>query len=259
MLSRANAGWQSSSCPYDHKGRAGETLIPCPASSPRGLGRSLSTKLQPRAEPGRKGSGHAGEGSSWAASPGKGTELGRGKQESLLGTSCMLGSGTRGAGLDPSVWWCTPWLPHVPLGSEAGAAKAVGTSPLRVLVCRVPMGRQSPAVPRWRQLLRAGCWWLLSLSGMMLRGLRWLWRLAWVGTARPLPQEPSFTSLCWLQTWRVPRAWACCQGSLCGWHWGLWFGAAEAAWLGRQHGWGALGCSHRRVGSRPMVLHGSAH
>ncbi|XP_040442034.1 uncharacterized protein LOC121084525 isoform X1 [Falco naumanni] len=42
------------------------------------------------------------------------------------------------------------------------------------------MGRQhGPLVPRWRQLLRAGCWWLLSLSGMALRGLQWLWRLAW--------------------------------------------------------------------------------
>ncbi|KAM8997401.1 uncharacterized protein PRD47_011835 isoform 4-T4 [Ara ararauna] len=42
------------------------------------------------------------------------------------------------------------------------------------------MGRQrSAAVPRWRQLLRAGCRWLLSLSGTALWGLQWLWRLMW--------------------------------------------------------------------------------
>ncbi|KAM9533325.1 uncharacterized protein ACIB01_013805 isoform 2-T3 [Guaruba guarouba] len=42
------------------------------------------------------------------------------------------------------------------------------------------MGRQrSAAVPRWRQLLRAGCRWLLSLSGTALWGLQWLWRLTW--------------------------------------------------------------------------------
>ncbi|XP_075030000.1 uncharacterized protein LOC142093027 isoform X2 [Calonectris borealis] len=42
------------------------------------------------------------------------------------------------------------------------------------------MGRQrGPPVPRWRQLLCVGCWWLLSLSGTALQGLRWLWRLAW--------------------------------------------------------------------------------
>lgn len=46
------------------------------------------------------------------------------------------------------------------------------------------MGRQrGPPVPRWRQLLRAGCRWLLSLSGTVLQGLWWLWRLVWVGTA----------------------------------------------------------------------------
>ncbi|XP_069731257.1 uncharacterized protein [Phaenicophaeus curvirostris] len=42
------------------------------------------------------------------------------------------------------------------------------------------MGRQrAQPVPSWRQLLRAGCWWLLSLSGMAIRGLRWLWKLVW--------------------------------------------------------------------------------
>ncbi|XP_053942657.1 uncharacterized protein LOC128854313 isoform X5 [Cuculus canorus] len=42
------------------------------------------------------------------------------------------------------------------------------------------MGRQrAQPVPGWRQLLCAGCWWLLSLSGMVLQGLRWLWKLAW--------------------------------------------------------------------------------
>ncbi|XP_064897531.1 uncharacterized protein LOC110364119 isoform X6 [Columba livia] len=42
------------------------------------------------------------------------------------------------------------------------------------------MGRQRvPPVPRWRQLLHAGCWRLLSLSGTVLRGLRGLWRLLW--------------------------------------------------------------------------------
>ncbi|KAM6045214.1 uncharacterized protein VSU04_013406 [Chlamydotis macqueenii] len=42
------------------------------------------------------------------------------------------------------------------------------------------MGRPAgPPVLRWRRLLRAGCWWLLSLSGTALRGLRWLWMLAW--------------------------------------------------------------------------------
>ncbi|KAM6043780.1 uncharacterized protein LJ206_019084 isoform 2-T2 [Theristicus caerulescens] len=52
------------------------------------------------------------------------------------------------------------------------------------------MGRQrSPPVPRWRQLLRAGCWWLLSLSGTTLRALWWLWRLAWAldGSAHQTP------------------------------------------------------------------------
>ncbi|XP_068015032.1 uncharacterized protein [Melanerpes formicivorus] len=41
------------------------------------------------------------------------------------------------------------------------------------------MGRQDPPVLRWRQLLRAGCRWLLLLSEMILHGLQWLWRLAW--------------------------------------------------------------------------------
>lgn len=100
--------------------------------------------------------------------------------------------------------WCTPRLPRVPSAcgawhvSEPVAPRAVGTSPLRLLVCRVPMGRQrGPPVPRWRQLLRAGCRWLLSLSGTVLQGLWWLWRLVWVGTAGgggpPLPQGPSST------------------------------------------------------------------
>ncbi|XP_071623730.1 uncharacterized protein [Heliangelus exortis] len=47
-------------------------------------------------------------------------------------------------------------------------------------VCRVPMGQQrGQRVSLWRQVLHAGCWWLLSLSRMVLRGLWWLWRLAW--------------------------------------------------------------------------------
>ncbi|XP_029894461.1 uncharacterized protein LOC115351655 isoform X2 [Aquila chrysaetos chrysaetos] len=94
--------------------------------------------------------------------------------------------GTRRAGLDTSMCRCTPRLPRVPpvcgawRVSEPVAPRAVGTSPLHLLVCRVPMGRQrGPPVPRWRQLLRAGCWRLLSLSGTVLRGLRWLWRLVW--------------------------------------------------------------------------------
>ncbi|XP_031988401.1 uncharacterized protein LOC116455088 isoform X2 [Corvus moneduloides] len=43
------------------------------------------------------------------------------------------------------------------------------------------MGRQrAPPGPCWRRLLRAGCWWLLSLCGTALRGLRGLWSLTWV-------------------------------------------------------------------------------
>ncbi|XP_071623731.1 uncharacterized protein [Heliangelus exortis] len=42
------------------------------------------------------------------------------------------------------------------------------------------MGQQrGQRVSLWRQVLHAGCWWLLSLSRMVLRGLWWLWRLAW--------------------------------------------------------------------------------
>lgn len=56
------------------------------------------------------------------------------------------------------------------------------------------MGRQrAPPGPCWRRLLRAGCWWLLSLCGTALRGLRGLWSLTWVGTTEPLPQGPPRT------------------------------------------------------------------
>ncbi|XP_075029999.1 uncharacterized protein LOC142093027 isoform X1 [Calonectris borealis] len=79
------------------------------------------------------------------------------------------------------------------------------------------MGRQrGPPVPRWRQLLCVGCWWLLSLSGTALQGLRWLWRLAWVGT----PSPRALTHLRWFQTWRVSRTRGragggrCCPGSV---------------------------------------------
>ncbi|XP_053942664.1 uncharacterized protein LOC128854313 isoform X10 [Cuculus canorus] len=55
-----------------------------------------------------------------------------------------------------------------------------GPSLLLLPLLRVTMGRQrAQPVPGWRQLLCAGCWWLLSLSGMVLQGLRWLWKLAW--------------------------------------------------------------------------------
>ncbi|XP_074411954.1 uncharacterized protein LOC141731327 isoform X2 [Zonotrichia albicollis] len=57
------------------------------------------------------------------------------------------------------------------------------------------MGRhRAPAGPCWTRLLRAGGRWVLELCGTALRGLRRLWSLAWVGTARTLPQGAPRTS-----------------------------------------------------------------
>lgn len=93
--------------------------------------------------------------------------------------------------------------PHArPLGGQSMAGGSWRRH-LCVPLHRVPMGRRRvPPVPRWRQLLRAACWRLLSLSGTALQGLRGLWRLLWVSTMG-LSQGPSDT---WPQTCRVGAA-----------------------------------------------------
>lgn len=88
-----------------------------------------------------------------------------------------------------------------PLGGQSMAGGSWGRH-LCVPLHRVPMGRRRvPPVPRWRQLLCAGCWRLLSLSGTVLRGLRGLWRLLWVSTMGPVPRD--------LQTLVGPKPAAC--------------------------------------------------
>lgn len=172
------------------------------------------------------------------------------------------------------VWHSASWAGHrrvvvpsaaasVPLAcrvwrvSEAAARGGAGTSLLRLPVCRVPMGRQrGPRAPRWRQLLRAGCWWLLSLSGTALQGLRWLWRLAWVGTAGPCPQGPSCTHV-------SPKHASCPApgvGALLVLHRPSWW--CRGRW-GCHHPCsimaGRLGPSSSGVGSWLEALYGSAH
>ena len=132
------------------------------------------------------------------------------------------------------------------------------------------MGRQrGPSVPRWRQLLRAGCWWLLSLSGTALRGLRWLWRLAWVGTTGPLPRGPSCTCV-GSKRGACPQPGAGAWGggaagapALYRWCWALWFGVAGAAVVGvtmpSDSMAGGSGPSSLGVGSWLKALYGSAH
>ncbi|KAM4758177.1 uncharacterized protein ACIQIH_018385 [Cyanocitta cristata] len=125
------------------------------------------------------------------------------------------------------------------------------------------MGRQrAPPGPCWRRLLRAGCWWLLSLCGTALRGLRGLWSLTWVGTS--LGTSPH---LCRLQTWRAGGAGA---GELWGASavplvLGLWFVATGAAGGGQcvttapGSSAAALAPSSRGAGPWLKALCGCAH
>lgn len=242
------------------KGRAGERLIPRAASSPRGLGRHL---LSPSKRPsssreltqgGRSSRcpGHLGGGLCVVQQRVRGQSRGGGSRRLPEHVSRLLGSGpanarppsrqpgAQRAGLDASVRWGTAR----PSGAQVVAPGGVGTSPCRLLVCRVPMGRQhGPPVPRWRQLLHAGCWWLLSLSGMTLWGLRWLWRLAWVSTTGPLPQGLGLG-----MGWGVLPGLPGCTG-------GLWFDVARAATTPSSSTTEGLGPSSLGVGSgHSMVL-----
>ncbi|XP_064897525.1 uncharacterized protein LOC110364119 isoform X2 [Columba livia] len=90
------------------------------------------------------------------------------EEDPCMGKGAEPGSGSR----------CPPRAR--PLGAQSTAGGWSWGRHLCVPLHRVPMGRQRvPPVPRWRQLLHAGCWRLLSLSGTVLRGLRGLWRLLW--------------------------------------------------------------------------------
>ncbi|XP_021230948.1 uncharacterized protein LOC110387291 [Numida meleagris] len=121
------------------EGRGGELLIPGAASSPRGLGRHLVI-------------------------PSKGLKA----QQQARGAAAPQPR--------PAPCRAQAALPAPP--ARAGLRCQHVAVPPRAR--RIPMRKQHrPGVPWWRQLLRTGCWQLLSLSRTALQGLQWLWRLLW--------------------------------------------------------------------------------